>query len=42
MDYLMDVKEVMKYERGTARSYSLQNIFLESAMDLSLVRLPNE
>jgi len=42
MDYLMDVTEVMENERGTARSYPLQNIFLESAMDLSLVRLPNE
>jgi hypothetical protein len=42
MDYLMDIAEVMENERGTARSYSLQNIFLEGAIDLSLVRLRDE
>jgi hypothetical protein len=35
MDYLMGIEEVMEIERGTARSYSVQNIFLEEAMDLS-------
>jgi hypothetical protein len=42
MNYLMDIAEVMKNERGAARSYSLQNIFLEGAMDISLVRLRDE
>jgi len=31
----MDIEEVMEIERGTARSYSVEDIFLEKAMDLS-------
>jgi hypothetical protein len=31
----MDIEDLMENERGTARSYSVQNIFLEDAMDLS-------
>jgi hypothetical protein len=35
MDSLMDIEEVMENERRNARSYSVQNIFLEEPMDLS-------
>jgi hypothetical protein len=42
MDYLMDIEEVMENGRGTARSYSVENIFLEEAMELSSVRLRDE